>query len=49
VKVIRLSTALIGKGPYLFGPSFFFGIRTIKFFADSQTLSLTFQGIYFTP
>jgi hypothetical protein len=41
--------ALIGKGLYFFGPSFFFGIGTIKFFADSQTLSPIFQGVYFTP
>jgi hypothetical protein len=41
--------ALIGKGPYLFGPSFFFGMGMIKFFADSQTLSPAFQGVYFTP
>jgi hypothetical protein len=49
VKVIRLSTALIGQGPYLFGPSFFFGMGTMRFLADSQTLSLIFHGVYFTP
>jgi hypothetical protein len=35
------------EGPYLFGPSFFFGIGTIKFLADNQTLLPTFQGVYF--
>jgi hypothetical protein len=49
VKVIGLSMALIGNGPYLFGPSFFFGMRTIKFLADNQTLLPTFHGVYFIP
>jgi hypothetical protein len=41
--------ALIGNGPYCFGLSFFFGIGMMGFFADNQTLSPTFHGVYFVP
>jgi hypothetical protein len=45
--VIGISMAFIGNGLYHFGPSFFFWIGMMRFFADSQTLSPIFHGVYF--
>jgi len=49
LNVMGERTASTVKGPYRLGVSFFEGRAEMRFFAESQTFSLTFHGSNFFP
>jgi hypothetical protein len=49
LNVIGERMASTVKGPYHLGASFFKGRAEMRFFADSHTFSLIFQGSNFFP